>query len=361
MGMMKDEIIMLAKLITDNSISSCLMLGVQSLLASLNDIESGFIKFSVNYNVLKYEKLKLKYNVTAVDVLSTLHGITKVDALDFSDYEGANIIYDLNNNPDCCMIKQKYDLVIDGGTLEHVYNVQNAINNMNAFVKNKGYIYHLLPCAGWVNHGFYSFSPCFFVDTYKEKSGFMLDECKLCFKQPKGQKDRLLFSSDCRFLNNTEINTIIRDNMTDGGVLLQCLAHKLDDMEQTCEPIQSVYKNDLWKKKPLQTFNEEKLISNIKECCGTVYMYGAGYWCNRIINILIMNNCYDAVAGIFDSDVNKAEKLIRGKKVLYPSVKTLRAAERIVVSSYEYEDEIYNRIISSGVKKSQIIRLSDLM
>ena len=227
MGMMKYEIVSLASLITEKNLSSCLMIGVQSILATPNEIEKGFIDYHVKYNREQFKALKTKKEINAIDIFHTLDSITKIDALDYSDYEGANIIYDLNTQgADDSLFKLKYDLVIDGGTLEHIYNVSAAINNMNHFVSENGFIYHMLPCAGWVNHGFYSFSPTFFIDTYCLENGFELQECKLCFKQPKGQRDRLMFSSDCRLLNDSEINTLIADNITSGGVLLECLARK---------------------------------------------------------------------------------------------------------------------------------------
>src|SRR5437763_3852117 len=48
-------------------------------------------------------------------------GFTSVESLDASDYEGADIVWDLNKAvPDS--LKAKYDVVFDGGTSEHVFN-----------------------------------------------------------------------------------------------------------------------------------------------------------------------------------------------------------------------------------------------
>ena len=48
-------------------------------------------------------------------------GAKSIDSIDFSDYENASIIHDLNidlpNN-----LENKYSLVLDWGTLEHFFN-----------------------------------------------------------------------------------------------------------------------------------------------------------------------------------------------------------------------------------------------
>lgn len=55
-------------------------------------------------------------------------GVKNLDVMDYSDYEGANIIHDLNEPlPDT--LKEKYDVVLDGGTMEHVFNYPIALRN----------------------------------------------------------------------------------------------------------------------------------------------------------------------------------------------------------------------------------------
>jgi len=49
-------------------------------------------------------------------------GASKVSAMDVSEYEGADILHDLNV-PAPANLHERFDLLIDGGTLEHVFNV----------------------------------------------------------------------------------------------------------------------------------------------------------------------------------------------------------------------------------------------
>lgn len=362
MGMMKYEIVMLARLITEKSLSTCLMLGVQNILATVDEIEKGFIDFGIDYNCEQFSQIKFKKEINVIDIFNTLGCITKIDALDYSDYEGANIIFDLNQHKTQTLLPElKYDLVIDGGTLEHVYNVSNAVNNVNNFVNINGFIYHMLPCAGWVNHGFYSFSPTFFIDSYCSENGFELKECKLCFKQPKGQRDRLLFSSDCRLLSDSEINRLIMDNMTSGGVLLECIAQRLENSSRRCEPNQSVYKTDLWnRKREPSDICKEKLDLVMSQYNAGVFLYGIGIWSNRIIDELIKNDLYCCIDGFFDSDISKAETIVRGKKIFYPCKGCLERAKCIIISSYTYEAEIYEMLKNEQLK-CKIVKLSELV
>src|SRR5439155_8100430 len=57
-----------------------------------------------------------------------LLGAEEVVSIDISDYEGASLVHDMNEPiPD--RWKGQYDLVFDGGTLEHVFNFPAAIKN----------------------------------------------------------------------------------------------------------------------------------------------------------------------------------------------------------------------------------------
>src|SRR5947207_4897958 len=55
-------------------------------------------------------------------------GAVELRTMDFSAYEGADIVQDLNRAlPDD--LKSSFDVVIDGGTMEHVFNFAQALKN----------------------------------------------------------------------------------------------------------------------------------------------------------------------------------------------------------------------------------------
>jgi len=92
-------------------------------------------------------------------------GVDEVLALDCSDFEGADILHDMNQRvPD--RLRDRFGLVVDSGTLEHIFDVRQALSNIAFMVKPGGRVIHLAPANNCVNHGFYQFSPTLFYDFY---------------------------------------------------------------------------------------------------------------------------------------------------------------------------------------------------
>ncbi len=86
-------------------------------------------------------------------------------ALDVSDYEGAEYVWDLNEKiPE--HFAHTFNTVIDSGSLEHVFNVKEALMNMNRLATKNGRIIHITPANNYLEHGFYQFSPTLFIDYY---------------------------------------------------------------------------------------------------------------------------------------------------------------------------------------------------
>jgi hypothetical protein len=86
-------------------------------------------------------------------------GFTAAESLDVSSHEGAQHIFDLNEDRLPAHLVGRFSAVLNGGTLEHVFHVPNALSSMTAMLEPHGYVIHLLPCNGYVDHGFYQISP----------------------------------------------------------------------------------------------------------------------------------------------------------------------------------------------------------
>ncbi len=99
-------------------------------------------------------------------IIASIFGcdLNDVDVLDKSSFEGASVVFDLSANPSTLetSLRQKYNLVLDLGTSEHVGSPVNSIFNLLSCVGNGGYYISVLPHTGNVDHGFVSFSRCFF-------------------------------------------------------------------------------------------------------------------------------------------------------------------------------------------------------
>lgn len=102
---------------------------------------------------------------TAADFFRSL-GFAEVDALDISDYEGANILGDLNDPDLARKIGKRYDLVYDSGTIEHIFDIVGALRSIHALIDIGGAIVHATPTNGFTDHGFWQVSPDLFRAAY---------------------------------------------------------------------------------------------------------------------------------------------------------------------------------------------------
>jgi SAM-dependent methyltransferase len=59
---------------------------------------------------------------------------------------------------------EQFDLLINGGTGEHVFDVRQFFSSCHQVTRPGGLMLHLLPFLGWLEHGFYNFNPTFFWD-----------------------------------------------------------------------------------------------------------------------------------------------------------------------------------------------------
>jgi SAM-dependent methyltransferase len=94
-----------------------------------------------------------------------LLGIDEVVALDYSPYEGAEIIADLNQAVDE-ELDNRFGLILDAGTIEHVFDIRRGLINIVSMLKPGGKVIHMTPANNYVNHGFYQVSPTLFYDYY---------------------------------------------------------------------------------------------------------------------------------------------------------------------------------------------------
>jgi SAM-dependent methyltransferase len=105
-------------------------------------------------------------------------GARSYQSLDVSDYQGSEIIANLNH-PLPQEHLGRYDVVIDAGTLEHLANLSTALANIFGLLKPGGIYYFGVPCNNWVDHGFFQFSPTFFRDLCIDNPGLVLDDLYL--------------------------------------------------------------------------------------------------------------------------------------------------------------------------------------
>jgi hypothetical protein len=86
-------------------------------------------------------------------------GWPKLESLDFSDIEGAEYIHDLSLPIRKKSLKDKFELIYDGGTTEHVFDIATAFRNVDAMLKEGGIFVSCVGTDGWFGHGFYQVGP----------------------------------------------------------------------------------------------------------------------------------------------------------------------------------------------------------
>ncbi len=100
-----------------------------------------------------------------------LFGAKSVTSLDYSDYEQSDIVHDMNQPVDP-KYHAKFDVVIDGGSLEHIFHFPVAVANCMNMVKKGGSIFIFSPANNHTGHGFYQFSPELFFRIFQPGNGF---------------------------------------------------------------------------------------------------------------------------------------------------------------------------------------------
>jgi hypothetical protein len=117
----------------------------------------------------------------AETILRDVTGAAEVSSIDMSDYQGASIVHDMNrplwnSRPD---LAGQFDLVIDGGTLEHVFNFPIAVRNLMFLVRSGGHILTANPANNLCGHGFYQFTPELMHRLYAPANGFRVNHVLL--------------------------------------------------------------------------------------------------------------------------------------------------------------------------------------
>jgi hypothetical protein len=150
-----------------------------------------------------------------------------VDFIDLKKIRGPERIVDLNERiPQ--EFRQKYDLLIDTGTLEHCFNVGAAFRAMCEFITLGGRLITMAPMTV-INHGFWNFSPCAYYEGLT-KNGFKVEVLQVRTKGPEGYKTINLLEQP-----------LARQIMPPEAVIM-CVAKRITEQEFAW-PVQSKYEN----------------------------------------------------------------------------------------------------------------------
>lgn len=118
------------------------------------------------------------------ETLMSRLGFGAMEAMDFSDYEGAALLQDLSD-PVPEALEGQFDLIFDGGTLEHVFNVPVALASVFRMLKPGGRFVSANGMNGWMGHGLYQFNPDLVWSFWQRMCGCKVHFCAGIEKTPQ--------------------------------------------------------------------------------------------------------------------------------------------------------------------------------
>jgi hypothetical protein len=113
-------------------------------------------------------------------------GATDIHSFDCTAYEGATDVHDMNL-PVAEVHRERYSLVLNGGSLEHVFNFPVAVRNCMEMVAVGGHFLTLGPANNWMGHGFYQFSPELFFRLLNGTNGYRMVRLVACEDGPRAR------------------------------------------------------------------------------------------------------------------------------------------------------------------------------
>jgi hypothetical protein len=124
-------------------------------------------------------------------------GFDTVHSCDISECDNSTFNIDLNQ-PVPEELRNAYDVIIDCGTVEHVFNFPQVLKNIHNMLKPGGrVIFMATPTNNFVDHGYYMYSPIVLYDYYfankylihssyfiQHSSRFEVDPWEICYYTP---------------------------------------------------------------------------------------------------------------------------------------------------------------------------------
>jgi hypothetical protein len=105
-------------------------------------------------------------------------GAQRVESIDYSDYENATMLWDMNV-PIPEKWHEQFDFVLDCGSIEHIFNISQVVANYMNLARVGGTIMVATMANNAVGHGFYQFSPEFFYRVFSASNGFEVNRLAL--------------------------------------------------------------------------------------------------------------------------------------------------------------------------------------
>jgi SAM-dependent methyltransferase len=173
-------------------------------------------------------------------------GFGEIETLDYAPYEGAGLVHDLNQ-PVPEEWHGAFGFIFDGGTLEHVFDLPQAFDNIFAMLAPGGRFAAVTPLNGYPGHGFYQFSPELVWTYWKRGRGCTVHGVRAM--QPKGGFVRdMADPSDTAGRQQIALGPRWMGRMPAGQILMWYEVEKPPETDAPAPVLQSDYQT-LWQRR----------------------------------------------------------------------------------------------------------------
>lgn len=236
-----------------------LVLGQQDALITPLELQRIIDKHSLHLDekafqlYSNYHKNKNHYNANMI-IYQDILGFNHISIQDVSNYEGANILFDLNK-PAPDELKSSFDVILDCGTIEHIFDVKQVFSNLFSMIRLHGSVIHFSPFNIWPDHGFYCYNPTLFKSIYA-KNYFRINELSTYS----------ITDDDDWIFNSYQSSIMIPDNSDywKQKMGIFCVAKKIQDESSFIVPQQEIYESKLWKHPYSTDIESDSTINRIE-------------------------------------------------------------------------------------------------
>jgi hypothetical protein len=164
---------------------------------------------------------KMDYFEIAKVYYSRILEYSVLDSIDGGGVDNNVFRHDLNEPLPSSTLKPEYDIIINTGTLEHVFDQRQVFETIHNRTKLGGLMVHAFPISGCKDHGFYNYHPNMlynlaYINNYKTLVVFHSERGEdqvlhLAWKKTKDETFKIPYQRDCVGIMGGKFHPIERD------------------------------------------------------------------------------------------------------------------------------------------------------
>lgn len=218
--------------------------------------------FDVRNKIPDWKNTPYNQNINAQALLKIFGG-KNVSVADISSYESPDFILDLNDLIVDPNLLNRFDVIVDVGTLEHIFDINVALSNIVRMLKVGGRLILVVPASNAIDHGFYSFSPTLFFDYFSD-NGFSNFSCYL------REGSSIVYEKKSKLYEYLNVGNEL-PIISKSSIEVSFSAIKFEAVDVLKKPLQTTYKlKSGWGIDPSK---ESNLISNPNQDKGIIFLF----------------------------------------------------------------------------------------